>query len=199
MVGTQHRAQVGGDLVGLVDGGFVKVVAHHIHAIRTGQVVKPITVQVLHLNAARRLQEAATFESLSQVGTELVGHTIVADELQIRDVAFGLRRHGDALGVTLRVGLAQRIKTLTTLRNDVLGCSISTEKLSFVVGIAGDHGHHTFGHARVAGQRAMFSPREFKTLFRPGQAGSQSAQSESGKGEVVHQVLPERILFNFIN
>ena len=81
-------------------GFFVKVCAKHVHAIRAGEVIKRLAIQVGHVHASSRLQERTHFQVLLHQGAELKGHTVSRNELHVGDVFTGRCAGLNAQGVT---------------------------------------------------------------------------------------------------
>ena len=188
VVGPQHGPQRADHGRALVDAGLVKVVAQQVDAVRAGQIVKAIAVEVLHKDIAAGLQEAARAQVLTQVGAVLEGHAVLAGELQVRQVGTGLGGDLCRAGITaLEVG-TQSGEAGSPLGHDRCIGPVGGKEGVFVVGVTRNHRGHALGQPRVTGQRPVLGPRQFDPLLGLGKQPRQQAQSGGGHGEgLIHE------------
>ena len=85
MVRTQDRAQVFDQGNAFFYAFFIKILSQQVHAIRTRDVDVAVAVHVIQIDAIARFPKATQLQILGQHVFELVGHTVLADELQVRD------------------------------------------------------------------------------------------------------------------
>ena len=190
MVSTEYRAQVFDCLLAGFDARLVEVVTQEVHAVRAGQVIKNVVVQVGDGDALRSFQEASAFDVPTQEISVLVGHPVTACELHVRNDLPGAGRHGDALGETCGVERSQFKKPVAPAFNHRAAGAIGVKKHGFVVVIARQQAGNTLGDARVSGQRPVFGTREFKSLLGFRQYPGQSAECQQRKCHALFHTSP---------
>ena len=90
VVGTQNGAQVFDQGNALFHAFLVKILSQQVHTIRTCDVDVAVPVHVIQIDAIARFPKATQLQILGQNVFKLVGHTVLADELQVRDHRFHL-------------------------------------------------------------------------------------------------------------
>ena len=90
MVGAEHRAEIANALGAARDAFLVEVVAEDVDAVRAGQVVEAVAVEVGDGDAGRRLHERAGLQVLAHVAAELERHAVGVGELQVGDAVLDL-------------------------------------------------------------------------------------------------------------
>ena len=90
MVGTQDRAQVFDQGNALFHAFLVEILTQQVNAIRTRDVDVAVAVHICQIDAITRFPKATQLQILGQNVFKLVGHTVLADELQVRDHRFDL-------------------------------------------------------------------------------------------------------------
>ncbi len=178
MVCTQHRPQAANPLGAAFDALLVEIVAEHVDAVRTGQIVQTITVQIGDGHAGGGLDEVARLEVFAHVAAELEGHAITGSELQIGNGAgdFGgqISRLLEAPGKHGR----QPHEAGTPCRRDAVGCPVGAEELRLVVFVERHQRRKAARHARMPRQRAVLGPRQLQPNL---QFAQQDGEHESGQ------------------
>src|SRR4051794_8480671 len=124
MVGAQHRPKVANAGSAFVDAGLIEVMAEQVDAIRAGQVVEHIAVQVRDGDARRFGNEGPASQVLPYVSAELEWHAIGAGKLQVGDGLRRLRCHRGRAGETPLVKLRQAAKAFLALSDDGGRCAV---------------------------------------------------------------------------
>ena len=165
MIRAQDRAQIAHQLAPLFDTRLIKIQAEQVHTIRARHINQAIPIHVGQPDAITARPEATQLNVLLQHFTKLIGHPIVADELQVGDHRFasGCMRQGQRAARPQII--AQRGKRLTPLEHDLLRRPIGVKP--FVVGVR--VARHPPGNAlrptQVSTQRRVFSHRQLQTLL----------------------------------
>ena len=93
MIGAEHRAEVAHPLAPRVDALLVEVVAEQVDAVRAGQVVEPVAVEIGDRDAGRATARTTpTLKMLAHEAAELERHAVGVGELQVGDAVSDLRR-----------------------------------------------------------------------------------------------------------
>ena len=129
MVGAEHRAQVADALAAAGDALLVEVVAEHVDAVRAGQVVEPVAVEIGDGHAGGGLDEGAGLEVLAHEAAELERHAVAGGELQIGDAVDD--RGGRLRGLAAARGEARREahEARAPRRRDLLGRRVGAKEL----------------------------------------------------------------------
>ena len=181
MVGAEYRAELFDCLLAGFDARLVEVVTQEVYAVRAGQVIKNVVIQVGDCDALRSLDEASAFDVPAQEITVLVGHPVATCELHVRNDLPGAGRHSDTLREPRGVERCQFKKPVATAFNHGAACAIGVEKHGFVVVVARQQTGNALGDARVTGQRPVFGTREFKSLLGFRKYPGQSAECQQRK------------------
>ena len=129
VIGAEHRAEVAHAPLPLLHALLVEVVAEHVDAVRSGQVVEAVAVEIGDRHARGRLQERPAFQVLAHHAAVLERHAIGADELQVGDAVSNLRRQPCALGEAVAVELRQPVEPGPAARNDLFRRIVGAEEL----------------------------------------------------------------------
>ena len=168
VIGAEHRTELVRPGAALGHALLVEVVAEHVHAVRAGEVVVVVAVEVGDGHARRRLDEAARLHILAQQSRVLIRHPVAAGELHVGHADLSLGRHRDGLGRTLAQGVTQTFQTCATAFGDFGRSTVRVEEAVFAVGIEGDQLGDPLGHAGVTTEGSVFRPRQFKPAFQRG-------------------------------
>jgi hypothetical protein len=162
VVGAQHRAEPPHTLGTALDALFVEVVAEHVHAVRAGQVVELVAVQIGDLHTARGFEKRADLEVLPQVAAVLERNPVGARELQVGDGVFDLRGQPIGRGEALPVQLRQARERCAALRGDLGRGAVRGEEARLTVFVERHQARHAPRDARVPAQRRMLGARELQ-------------------------------------
>ena len=181
VVRTEYRTEVFGRLLAGFNARLVEVVTQKVHAVRAGQVIKNVVIEVGDGDALGSFQETSTFDVPAQEITVLVGHPVATCELHVRNDLPGAGRHSDTLGEPRGVERCQFKKPVASAFHHGAAGAIGVEKHGFVVVVARQQTGNALGDARVTGQRPVFGTREFKSLLGFRKYPGQSAECQQRK------------------
>ncbi len=145
---------------GLGNAFLVEVVAENIDAIRAGQIVEDIAVEIRDRDPRRRLHERAGAQMFPDQPAVLKRHPIGFGELQVGDFIRSLQRHFPAAGEPLPVELGEPEEGVLTLGGYLSRRAVRTEKIVDVELIERDQARHPARHLGMPGQRAVLGPRQ---------------------------------------
>ena len=95
-VGAQHRAERAHAPGAALHAALVEIVAQQVHAIRAGEIVEGVAVEIGDLDAVRRGEKRTGGQMRLHVRAEREGHAVALGELQVGDVRTPLRPSGRA-------------------------------------------------------------------------------------------------------
>ena len=170
VVGAQHHAQWLGQGSAFGHAGFVVVRAEQVDAVGTGHIDEAITVQIGQPHTAALAPKAAQLDVLRQQSTELVGHTVLTDELQVRQHrarCIGLRQR---LGTLVFQELAELRQCGASALFHRQRCAVHGVPGRIGVGVAGNQLRDPLGHAQVTTQRGVLGQGELQALPRFGKS-----------------------------
>ncbi len=162
MIGAQYRAERMHALDAAVDAVLVEIVSEQIDAVRTGQIVERISIEVGRRDPGRRLQKRADRQVPAYVATERKRDAISLGELQIRDQAGGLGRQLQCAGISLAVEIREPRKIGTPLRDDDVRRRVGLEDLRLIVLIERHQRRHEPRNARMPGERSVLCLRQLQ-------------------------------------
>ena len=162
MIGTERYAEVAGALDTGLHALLVEIVTEEVHAIRAGQVVEHVAVEVGDGGALRRLQERSGGELVAHPPAELERHTIGGGELQIRDDFAAPARHRHGARVTVAVQLRQPREAVAALSHHRLRRVIASEELLVTVLVERDQAGDASRPAHMAGERRVLGARQLQ-------------------------------------
>ena len=160
MIGAEHRAERMGARLGSGDAFLVEVVAEDIDAVRAGQVVGDIAVEIGDGDARRRLHEGAGAEMFPHQPAVLEWHPVGFGELQVGDSCRGLHRHLPALGVPLAVEAGEAEEAVLALGGYIGRRAVGSEEIVDVEFVERDQARHQARHLGMSGQRTVLGPRQ---------------------------------------
>ena len=164
VVTTEHRSQVLRHGRTFGHAGFVKVVAKQIHAIRTRHIDELVAIHVSQPNALARTPKTAQLQVLRQQFAELVGNSVLAGELHIRDHGLGrcgLRQRQGTSCFELDAQFAQG--SLACVGN-VWRRTVDRKPCLWAVAIGWQPVGKTLRHAQVSAQGRVFGKRQLQAL-----------------------------------
>ncbi len=166
VIGAEHRPQFAHARAAALDAVLVEVVAEHIDAVGTRDVVEPIAVKIGDLDPGRGLQEGARFEVPPHVAAELKRHAIPGSEFEVGNTAGkggGLRnRLLEACGIKRRQPQERGAPGRRHLRRR----GIDIEEPRLVVLVKRNPAGKAPRHARMARERAMLRPGKLQSRER---------------------------------
>ena len=165
VVATQNRPQGLGHGRALGHAVFVVIQAQQIHAVRAGDVDKPVAVHVRQVHALAALPVAAGFDVALKHLPKLKGNADLPDQLHVRDQALGglgVCQRQRAAALQLR---AQRDKCLAPLSRNRGRGTVGAKPGGFVIAIGGHHLGNPLGHAQMAAQRRVLSKGQLQPLL----------------------------------
>ena len=178
MIRAEHRTEVADPLMAALHAGLVEIVAEQIDAVRAGEVVERVAVEVGDRHAAGRLQERAERQVLAHDAAVLERHPIGVGELQIGN-AVGHRRGGfERLRKVLLEMRRQPHEAGPALRGDRLGRIVGAEEPRFVVFVERQERRHAPRHPGVSGQRSVLRLGQLQPLLELHQRGRQGGRAE---------------------
>ena len=160
MVGAQHGAEVAHHIGAALNAVFVKVVTEQVHAVRAGQIVERVAIQIRHGDACARLHKRSHLQALGSQFAKLKRQSVGADELQIGQHLCRFRRGTQAFRKALLKLHHQRGKSGLAAFHHICWRPVHGKGLGLVVGIAGQQRRHAPGGAGMPGQRAVFGQRQ---------------------------------------
>ena len=197
VVRTEHRAQRLCTGHAFCDAGFVKVQTEQVDTVRAGDIKETVTVHVGQVNPLAFTPETAQLYVLAELFAKLVGHTVLADQLQIRNHGFDLGRHGQCVRAARLQTVRQCLQALLALQHQALWCLIGGKPLLIPVAVSRNPCSHTFGHAQMTAQRRVLSQRQLQALvhFFQQHRASQCTCSQGQCIEQLHQAFPFKTSF----
>ena len=165
VVRAEHRAERICALEAAGHAVFIKVIAEDVDAIRAGEVVERIAVEIGDHHAGRRLQKRADAQVLADHAVVLERHAVGFGELHVRDA--GRRFFGQAhgLGVALLVERGKLLETDPAALDHAGGRVIGRKEPVAAVFIKRYQPGDTPGHLGMSRQRAVLRARQFQTGF----------------------------------
>jgi hypothetical protein len=132
-------------------------------AVRGGQVVERIAVEIGQGDAVRGLHEGAgRGQSLAQEPAVLERHPVKVGELQIGKALAGRGGRPNAFGKARAVERGEPRKARLAALDHIGRRVVRAEELPFVVMAGRDPGSDAARHARMSGQRPVLAARELK-------------------------------------
>src|SRR5271169_5159536 len=107
MIGPQYRAEFTHALEATGNAVLVKIVAKQIDAVRAGEIVEQIAVEVGRRHSGRRLQKCADRQVPADVAAELKRDAIRLSELQIRYQGGGFGCQLQCEGISFAVKICE--------------------------------------------------------------------------------------------
>ncbi len=181
VVGSEHGAERTGARLGAGNAFLVEVVAEDIDAIRTGQVVEDVAVEIGDRDPRRRLHERACPQMLPHQTAVLKRHAVAFGELQVGDSFRGLQGHCPAFGEPLPVVVGEPEETIPTLRGNLRRRAVGIEEIVDAELIERDQPRHQARHPGMSGQRAVLGPRQRQPRPQFGKDGG--GAGDRGAGE----------------
>ena len=178
MVGAEHGTEIAHALRALVHAGLVEVVAEQVDAVRAGQVVEAVAVEVGQRDARRRLPERSGAQVLAHQAAELERHPVGGGELQVGDAVLDLGRQLAGFAEMLLVQPGQAYEPLAPAGGDLVGRIVDTEEVGLVELVERNERGKPARHARVAGQRAVLGLRQLQAPPDLGQRGTKGHCAE---------------------
>ena len=166
MVGPQHGTQLPHPGAAAFDALLVEIVAEHVHAVGSREVVEAVAVQIGEKNARRGLEKHAGLEMLADHPAELERHTIPGGELQVGHGAgdFGRqRRRLRAMSGKMR---GEAHEACAPQGRNRRRRRVGGKKTEFVVFVERHEPGEAARHLRVSGQRPMFGTRQLQAQPR---------------------------------
>ena len=143
---------------------FVKVVAEQVDTVGAHHVDELIAVHVAQGDALATLPKIAHVQVLGQQSTKLVGHTVLAGELHVRNHGFGGLGMRQGQRTASRQGVAQGLECRTTLLSNVAGCAIHRKPCILAVTVSGQPMGKALGHAQMPAQGRVLGKRQLQPL-----------------------------------
>src|SRR5262249_40844040 len=172
MIGTEYWTELAHTCDTALDRALIEIVTENIDAIRPGQIVEMIFVEIGYDHAVTRLNEGWR----GQLGCHFPGilerHTVSAGELQIGNALARFCRPSYRFSEARFIERREASKAGTAPCSHVGRGIIRAEKLLIIVTIGGHESRKTACQARMAAQRAMLCPGQSDPLV----------QSEDGAG-----------------
>ena len=118
VVRPQHRPQRASGFHRFFNARLVEVLTKPIDAVRAGQVMKLVAVQIFQHHTAGSTQETGCLNAGAPIGAVLKRNAVGAGELQVRNAGFGCVGHRHASSITLVENCGEPIQTGLALFND---------------------------------------------------------------------------------
>ena len=184
MIRAEHRPEVAGLLDGARNALLVEVVAEQVDAVRAGQVVAAIAVEVGDGHAGRRLHEGRGRQMPAHEAAELERHPIGVGELQVRNAVTDRVGQSRGFGIAFREQGGEPHEAGLARRRDVVGRIVGAEEAALVVFVERHQGGDPARHPGMAGERAVLRLRQREAAFQLDQgcgerAGAKSVERES--------------------
>ncbi len=155
VIGAEHGAQRFGRTAALGHALFIEVVAEHVDAVRAGQVVGHVAVEVGHGHAGGAGREGARAQVPRNVAAELERHTVHVRELQVRDALARLLGQCPRLGRALGIKLGKPLEGGPALRRDVGRRPVHIEEAGFGILVIGHEPGNAPRPLRMPCERGM--------------------------------------------
>ena len=169
MIAAEHRSERARARRAPFDARLVEVVAEYVDAVRSGQVVERVAVEIGHHHAGRRLHERAAFQVFPHVAAELERHAISAGKLKIRNVLRRLRGQRGGFRKAFAVERGEPQEPGAALRGDFVRRVVAAKKVRLVVLVVRDQCREPACHARMPRQGRMLGLRQFEARHESGQ------------------------------
>ena len=161
-IGAQHRAERAHAAGAALHAGLVEIVAEQVDAVRAGQVVAGVAVEIGDLDAIRRSDKRPRGQMLLHGGAEREGHAVALGELQVGDMR-------GCFGRPVERPHAARAQQARQVREggaapvgDLGGRVVGGEEMRVVEGIARHQRGDAPGEARMSGEGTMLGARQGK-------------------------------------
>ena len=174
MVGAQYRAERMRPLDAAVDALLVEIVAEEINAVRAGEVVERISVEVSRRDPARRFEKRADRQVPAYVAAELKRDAIRFGELQVRDELGGLGCKQQCAGVSSAIEIREPRKVGAPPRGNLARRCIGAEEPRLVVLVERHQRGHESGDARVPRERPVLRLRQIQPRLQAGRRRRQT-------------------------
>ena len=175
VVAAQHRPELAGAGAAAVHALLVEVVAEHVDAVRAGQIVEDVAVEIGDGDARRRTVEGADAQVLAHEAAVLERHPVGGGELQVGQTRLRLLGELARLGEALVVEPRQAHEPDPPPLRDVGGRVVGAKDALLVVLVERDPLGEPEPDARVPAQRRVLRPRQLQTRFQPGTSTTISA------------------------
>ena len=165
MVGTQDWAQVFDQGNALFYTFLVEILPQQVHTVRTRDVDVTVAVHICQIDTVARFPKTSQLQELRQYIFELVGHTVLADELQVRDHRFDIlgvrQRKRRFIAHSVSQGRECRFAQVSNFKRGVVGRKPNVLR----VRITRHPSCNAFGPTQMATQARLLSQRKFESLF----------------------------------
>ena len=167
MVGAEHRAQVAHPRAAAFYAFLVKVVTKYIHAVRAGQVVTLVAVQIGGSPAAGRNHKRSGIQVLADEAAELERHPVARRELQVGDLVLDFVGLPHSAGKPFPIEVGQAPESRPPLFANMCRGVVGAEKPLIVILVVGHQSREPACPPRVAGERTVLSARELQAQPYP--------------------------------
>ena len=154
-VGPQHRAERAHAPGAALHAAFVEIVSQQVHAVRPGEIVEDVAVEIGELDAVRSGEKRASGQMRLHVRAEREGHAVALGELQVGDAE---RRFGCPVQCPRSRRPQQARQSLeggAAAGRDVCAGAVGVEEIGVVKGVMGHQRRDATGEARMAGEGPM--------------------------------------------
>jgi len=183
VIGPEHRSKRIRARLCLRDALLVEIVAENVDAVRAGQVVGDVCVDIGDGDAGRGLHEGAGRKMLAHKPAVLKRDPVGFNELQIGDAAGSFRRHLPSLGIPLFVEAGEVEEGALALLGDRGRRAIGTEEILGAEFVERDQPCDPLRHLRMPGQRAVLGPRQGQSGPQFGKNGRGASNRGGGQGQ----------------
>src|SRR5262249_41684958 len=155
----------------------------YVDAVRAGEVVQEVAVQIRDGATGRCLDEGSSLEMTANIAAELKRYAIARRELQIGDTAYYFRGEPRGLLEPLRIQRRQAVKADATLLGDVGRGAVRPKYLRLVVLVERHQTGEPARDARMSCKRRLFGARQIHTQLQSSQQQPESGQTEDRRNQ----------------
>ena len=175
-----------------IDRAFVEIGAEQVDAVRAGQVVEDVAVEIGRGDARGRFEERADRQALAHQPAELERHAIALGELQIGDEGRHLGGERQRAGKALPVERGEALEIGAALCRDLIRRAVGGKEARIVIAVEWHQRGDAARHARMAGERRVLRPRQLQARFEfdgcGGDQGERAGRVErNGRDHLIHR------------
>ncbi len=162
MIAAQYGTEIAHPLGALGDAVLVEIVAEDVDAIRSGQIVEAVAVEISHHHAVGRLQERSAFQIVPHDTAELKRHTVPRGELQIGNAVCCLGREICGLRKMRPIVICEPAESRPAARDHIVRGLIGSKERRLLVLVERNEGGQPSRDTRMPLERSVLGARQRK-------------------------------------
>ena len=182
VIGAEDRSELARALDRALDARPVEVVSEHVDAVRAGQIVEAVPVQVGDGDALGRLQERPGPEVAADEAAVLERDAVAGGELQVRDAVLDLGGAPGRLGEPRGVERREPHEARPAAPRDLLRRIVRREEARLVVLVERHQGGDPPAEPGMPGERRVLGPRQIEPVGQPADRRCQRRRAERVHG-----------------